>query len=161
MFACEDCDAAFPSAKQLATHKLKKHRDGAIMGRFLIDTWCPACLLQVHTRTRLLKHLKHSRGNDPCAYYIATQFAPEDEAAVALAAEHERSRAHAAARSGFRAHYASMPAVQLEGPLPRLHCRRRHLQHLPIRPAFRRALADAIVDESDDDDDIPLAELFA
>ena len=105
----------------------------------LIPINCMTILL-LHTRTRLLRHLKHSKGNDPCAYYIATHFTHEDEATVARAEQQERSRTLAAAKSGFRAHFASLPAVQPAGPLPKLHCRSRHLMHLPKRPAFRRPL---------------------
>ena len=57
-FACDVCDIMLASKQQLCLHRFKKHGLKSIERKYLATTHCPICLMEFHTRERVLNHVK-------------------------------------------------------------------------------------------------------
>ena len=55
---CESCSCSFPTKQLLGTHMWKVHHVRRATRSHVDGTHCPACLLEFHTRDRLLRHLE-------------------------------------------------------------------------------------------------------
>ena len=81
----------------------------------MADTFCPVCLKQFWSRERVVNHIRYRskvclanlKLRGPCLTTLEA-----DELDVVEHGAHAKL-----ARSGLRSHHASIPAVQLAGPL--------------------------------------------
>ena len=81
------------------------------------DTYCPICLTQLHTRHRLLEHIKYKGKKRHCATILLSQpFIISETEARQLDLEAANS-ARQLAHSGLRRSYAAKPAHRIPGPL--------------------------------------------
>jgi len=111
---CYECEQSFVSTRALATHCRRAH---GIQGRAFDachGTHCLRCLVEHHTRTRLLQHLRQA---DECRSRILEHVERPSSDAVSAMLQAERTRATAARRASLPPH--ALPACRLAGPLAR------------------------------------------
>ena len=112
---CEDCSEQFWSKQALAVHMYKKHDHRTDVSSRPLSTWCPIRLLQFWTRARILERMGKSK---ICVANAVLSFAPESSECLVQVNLLERLRIRKARASGRRAHWAQLPCVRLQGPLP-------------------------------------------
>ena len=81
----------------------------------MFETWCPACMMQHHTRERLLYHLTRAVR---CAVFVRSldpMSAERSDEMDREAAKHET----ALRRAGLCRRKAARPAYRLTGPVPK------------------------------------------
>ena len=115
---CHLCDhLPFATHQQVMLHLFVEHQVKNLVHSRVTTTFCEICLLQFHTRTRLIEHIKGHKGRgticlnnyfDIPPVYDAIQLAEID------AVEATKNRALSAA--AHRMHYAQFPVYSLPGP---------------------------------------------
>ena len=78
-YACNQCPATFATLQRLHAHQTQSHNYRRPEARYADDTYCRACMLQLHTRARVIAHLVRHR---QCfaAYQHAGETITEDQA---------------------------------------------------------------------------------
>ena len=114
-FPCEACGQNFSTKQQLATHIYRQH-GVKHPARYLVDgTSCPICLLEFHTRTRLIAHIANK--STVCFSNLKCRMQPLSEAVIAQMDDEAKVCEKANKRSGWRRGRAHEPCIRLSGPL--------------------------------------------
>ena len=115
---CDSCSASFGSRQKLAAHQFRVHgRRGPAHNR-LSGTCCPACLLQLHTRPRLLAHVE--KDSQRCLQYVLHELPVLDGELLRIADAADCQATRSLRHRGRGRTFAAIPAVTAQGPLP--HC---------------------------------------
>ena len=102
-------------AAEIATHIYRQH-GVKHPARYLVDgTSCPICLLEFHTRTRLIAHIANK--STVCCSNLKCRMQPFSEAVVAQMDDEAKVCEKANKRSGWRRGRAHEPCIRLSGPL--------------------------------------------
>ena len=110
---CSVCDEEFSSKQACAAHSYRAHGVKCQERLHNCATSCPRCLVEVHTRQRILDHL---RGNSDCRVFVLGLPSVDDAEVLRLdAASLEETRANR--RLGRQRNWAEKPSVQLCGPI--------------------------------------------
>ena len=116
-FSCQDCPKCFNSFQQLQLHRFSKHGCVHPLHMAAKDTHCPICLLQFHTRHRLLEHIKYKGKKRHCTALLSSRPPIFSEAEAreldADAAKSARQLAH----RGLRRTHAAKPSHREPGPM--------------------------------------------
>ena len=122
-FKCTLCDFKAPTMQQLQLHMFKTH-NWLHPSQYYIDadcTMCSICMMQFHTRVRLIEHLRYKGRRRHCLdniyiyiYIVRECLQSQDEHDI-IARDAEKPRA--LARSGYRRTKAQAPAYRICGPL--------------------------------------------
>ena len=112
---CGQCGKVFATRQALAVHGFQAHGGSTAARWHARTTFCPVCLLEFHTRDRVITHFSQS---SVCRMNLLLNHprlgAEEFEALQTHAAEQVRAlRASGRARC-----YAAVPCLRLQGPLP-------------------------------------------
>ena len=112
---CGQCGKTFATRQAFAVHDFRAHGTSTAVRWHVSTTFCPVCLLEFHTRDRVIAHFRMS---SVCRMNLLLNHprlsVEEFEALQTRAAEKVRAlRASGRARC-----YAAMPCYRLQGPLP-------------------------------------------
>ena len=116
---CQFCSFPFKSKQGLAVHQYHKHGIKSIMRMFVgLHSHCLCCLLEFHTRERLVRHL--SDKSKFCKQYMLDSITP---LSVEVADEYDRACNASELRLNVKLGYCrsftkNKPAYRLVGPLP-------------------------------------------
>ena len=116
-FSCTECGKCCKSFQVLQLHRFSKH--GAIhpLHMAVQYTPCPICLIQFHTRHRLLEHIKYKGKKRHCTALLSSRPPIISEAEAreldAAAAKSARQLAH----RGLRRTHAAKPSHRVPGPM--------------------------------------------
>ena len=119
---CVHCQAAgidrtFRNKQLLAIHSYKHHGIKHYIRRYVTITQCSACLLEFHTRERLIAYLRDKAPNFRLYYFCAID-PMEPHEAEALDQE-EAPKTTARVHAGFSTkHTGHVKVYRLPGPLP-------------------------------------------
>ena len=114
MHLCIDCNATFATPAALASHRHRRHGIKNTLRLFFSGTCCQACMLEFHSRERLLYHLKQARS---CRDFVLLQPPLTEEEAEQL--DHvARTEQRDNRRRGLQPRHAQLAAFRLPGPLP-------------------------------------------
>ena len=114
-FQCHMCPARFASKQALAAHSFQRHNTISPTRALLDVTHCPACLMEFHSRSRVIAHVNEKLKR--CRRAIHSWLRPLDADIVAQLDKHEAELARSLSRIGRSRVYADAPACRLEGPL--------------------------------------------
>ena len=113
---CEECERAFATKQALAVHRFKVHEGHAPARWHVSTTHCPVCLLEFHTRDRVVAHFDKS-AVCKCNLLLGHPRLSEEEFAELQTHAAEQVRT---LRAGGRSRcFAVLPCVRLQGPLPK------------------------------------------
>ena len=117
LFKCGTCSRNFESLQLLTLHDFHVHGNKHIINQIVSTTFCEICLVQLHTRERLLNHVKGHKGRPNICRrnYLDMQPIYTKEELKIIDAELAPSykRMHAIA---VRRHKAEIPCFSLQGP---------------------------------------------
>ena len=118
-FKCNLCPFASASKQQLHLHMFKTHASVHPLQMYITqhESICPICLVQFHTRIRLLENLRYKGKLRSCGDNI---YLIRDSFCLSLAQEymqHDREHVRALSKSGYRRTKAKLPAFRVPGPL--------------------------------------------
>ena len=112
---CQICGLGFGSLQQLNLHMFKAHDVRNPLRVYVSTTHCCVCLKEFHTRERALNHVRYRSATCQSNLLLRGPIITADEAT--MLEESERAQNRGLSNAGRRRHHASMPAVQLHGPL--------------------------------------------
>ena len=116
-FTCEICSANFATKRGLATHMTFAHRAPHPLSVAVHGIQCVACLMLMHTRSRLLALL---RNRQACFAAITGNMpAPPPELDESLRKEERHAIRQARVHASGPTNTTLYPALRLHGPLPR------------------------------------------
>ena len=81
-FVCTECNQVFPSRQQLLSHSFSKHGYRNPLRSRIITHNCLACNLLLHSRQRVLRHLRRKDCVNPCAFYYMENVEPFEQESV-------------------------------------------------------------------------------
>eukprot|EP00973_Karenia_brevis_P018851 2584783-Karenia_brevis.AAC.1 len=85
---------------------------------YLVDTtYCPVCLIEFHTRARVLEHIMYKGKKCRCYQHLTLRGPVIDDDKVALLKKDVAASSHKCRAQGHRRSHAAKPAVRLCGPL--------------------------------------------
>ena len=114
-WACDVCGQRFHTLQQVAAHQFDKHRIRNDARRYARTTHCEVCLMEYHSRTRLVRHLAYTATG--CYDQMVQRMHPLNDEQVELAEKEEAGRLRKARHSGRQHARHRMPNVRLLGPL--------------------------------------------
>ena len=118
-FKCTLCDFKAPTMQQLQLHMFQPHI-WLHTSQYYIDadcSICPICMMQFHTRVRLIEHHRYKGKKRQClanVYIVKDPINPETVRDI-ITRDAEQSRA--LSRAGYRRTKAQAPAYRVCGPL--------------------------------------------
>jgi len=113
---CPDCQVVFMSVQKLSVHRNRKHGFVDPINCHISGTVCTVCMLDFHTRTRVLNHLKYR--SQMCLSNILIQGPCMSMDAARTLDIEEREFKRELYAKGLRAHTALIPVCRMCGPIP-------------------------------------------
>eukprot|EP00929_Paragymnodinium_shiwhaense_P097746 TRINITY_DN59356_c0_g1_i1.p1 TRINITY_DN59356_c0_g1~~TRINITY_DN59356_c0_g1_i1.p1 ORF type:complete len:250 (-),score=24.47 TRINITY_DN59356_c0_g1_i1:86-835(-) len=113
-YLCPHCGLDFPTKKKLATHLWLAHAVRHQAHHYATGAHCTVCLLGLHARRRLLKHLM--RRNSVCMRNLAMRADRLPDDVVQELTDNMKEQDRALTAQGLPITNAGLPAVRLEGP---------------------------------------------
>ena len=114
-WSCSECDRGFHCKRGPASHQFKIHGKRSAWRKYLHDTFCPACLVQFHTRERLLQHVAHNR--PACGELILRTIDPMSEEQAEYLDSQALILTRSRRKSGRYTEFAEVPCFRMSGPL--------------------------------------------
>ena len=111
---CLECDVVFSSRAAYESHRYRTHGFRNVLRYHISETWCPCCLMQFHTRERVIYHLKKSVRCQAHVLQCPALTPPEAEELDAQA----RIVQSGNLRKGLQPRHASHASHRIIGPLP-------------------------------------------
>ena len=112
---CAECSKIFGSSTALAAHRAKSHNVKNTARNLAFGTQRPSCLVEFHTRYRVVVHLAY---RSPVCHAIAKiDMEPMLDEEAELLDEKDRPEMRALARTGRGAEFAKVACCQAHGPL--------------------------------------------
>lgn len=132
---CYFCGQGFRSKQALSVHACKLHGIQRPIRRYITTTHCCACLLEFHTRERLISHI--SEKSPVCASYFVANITPlsaeatkapdiEGHSAISANMAHGRSWTHTGGEPCYRL-VGSQPVDVITGTGTHNYGRNRHV----------------------------------
>ena len=115
-FACVDCPRHFKSFQQLQLHRWSKHNAVHPLHMAVKYTHCPICLIQFHTRHRLIEHIRYKGKRRHCTAILSVSPPLISEAEARKLDADAAISARQLAHSGLRRTHAAKPAHREPGP---------------------------------------------
>ena len=113
-YTCDICNEVKPSLKEINLHKFLCHGIRNPMYRYVDSSVCPICLVEHHTRERVLTHIKKAK----TCHSILLQRGPIlDILQANNLNELEKEMQLGLFRRGRRRNFAEVPCLHCEGPL--------------------------------------------
>lgn len=103
-WACDQREEVFISAKALSAHRCMRGK--------LLETHCPVCMNEFHTRARLIAHV--TRASPVCRSVVENHCEAEDP--VNQADELSRKQERGFRKLGRHRTWAEFPSFRREGP---------------------------------------------
>jgi len=114
--ACDECEKAFATKQALAVHGFNVHGSHAAARWHVSTTHCPVCLLEFHTRDRVIAHFYKSA---VCNFNLVLSHPRLSEEEFAEVQSRAAEQVRALRAAGRPRCFAALPCVRLQGPLPR------------------------------------------
>ena len=111
--SCPSCAMQLADHQRLAVHRYRVHGAVSEVRCMIETTWCPVCLLQMWTRTRLVEHLRKSQS---CACNLQMRALRLPLWRAEELDEEARVLDRQTKRSGLRRGVALLPCEHLLGP---------------------------------------------
>ena len=113
---CALCNEYFMSMQSISVHDFRAHGIKSIWRQYVDTTHCTMCMREFWTRERCLNHIRYRSKVCRAQMWLRGPCLSEAEASVLDESVAEDNRSlHSC---GQRRHFASMPVIQLSGPLP-------------------------------------------
>eukprot|EP00973_Karenia_brevis_P070216 9759235-Karenia_brevis.AAC.1 len=113
--SCAECDCLFDTQQALSAHMARKHDVKAETRWHWGETFCPCCMLEFHSRERVIAHLQH-KAKSTCKNFVLSL--PRIAAEVYDHLESESTKdAGRLAKMGRRKTFAERPCFRIHGPL--------------------------------------------
>ena len=115
-YKCPECAAAFRGEAHLATHRQRTHNKLVAARSFVVNSRCPACRKDFHTRPRAIKHVQYQSGR--CLPWLLALGTPvSDDLARSLDIV-DAERIGEERRSGIRSKLTRMPVDTTNAIVP-------------------------------------------
>ena len=111
---CELCDRSFPSKQRLGSHMANDHLCFRASRSYIDTTHCPACMLEFHTRDRLIRHLEDK--SPRCRAFVLANLPRLEPAIVAGLDAAATESARSTPMRGRSRVWAEKPCFRLAGP---------------------------------------------
>ena len=118
VIVCAECGLRCRNRQVLGAHRSQKHGIRRLTRQYVDGTHCPACLLEFHSRDRLIQHLE--RASLECREFVLTERPELSEDTVRILDEEAAAHVRKLAHTGKHRVHALLPCVRLRGPLLRI-----------------------------------------
>jgi len=118
--SCPHCHKSFNTKQALASHRHTQHDDKIVARWYQRNTSCNICMVEFHTRQRVLRHLNESATG--CLEVKVSQQLPLEDSEVASLDIAEAAILREERRTGTKAQSRVKPHLRISGPLRSYPC---------------------------------------